>query len=175
MIRKVLFSLFALILFAGTSKAVAQDARTITLGEAIEIALQNNFQLKQAQNNLMLAEENIKNEYADFLPSLSANLNGGSQAGQQFIQEQVDFVDVNSRYLSGNISANITVFDGFNNINTLRLSQKQKLSREELLQRTRENIIFNTASFYLGVLLDRELLDIARENLATSQNQLEQV
>lgn len=173
MFKKILFTLFACLTFGGYLHA--QDVRVITLNEAIEIALNNNYQLKQAENNLYLAEQNIINEYADFLPAVSANLNGGRQVGQQFIQEQVNFVDVTSKFVSGNINANIIVFDGFNNINSLRLSQHQKVSREENLQRVRENVIFSTASSYLRVILDRELLEIAKGNLTTSQNQLEQV
>ncbi len=173
MFKKILFTLFACLTFGGYLHA--QDVRVITLNEAIEIALNNNYQLKQAENNLYLAEQNIINEYADFLPAVNANLNGGRQVGQQFIQEQVNFVDVTSKFVSGNISASIVVFDGFNNINSLRLSQHQKVSREEMLQRVRENVIFSTASSYLRVILDRELLEIAKGNLTTSQNQLEQV
>ncbi|MEX0721873.1 MAG: TolC family protein [Balneolaceae bacterium] len=172
---KRIHSLLFCALFLSTGITFAQEARTITIQEAINIALDNNYQLKQAENNLYLSEENIKSEYADFLPSVNASLNGGRQIGQQFIQEEVQFQNVTSRYLSGNLSANIVVFDGFNNINTLRFSKQAKVSREESLQRSKENVIFNTASSYLQVLLSQQLLEISEENLATSQKQLEQV
>lgn len=172
--KRILSSLFCA-LFLSTGLTLAQEARTITIQEAINIALENNFQLKQAENNLGLAEESIRSEYADFLPSISTGLNGGRTAGQQFVQDRVEFADVTSRFIGGNISANIIVFDGFNNINSLRNSQQMKVSREENLQRSRENVVFNTASSYLQVLLSQQLLEIAEENLATSQKQLEQV
>lgn len=174
---------FTLILFAALiipSFALGQTKQTITLQEAIEIALENNYLLKQAENNLGLAEESIKSEYADFLPSVTSRLSGSRTTGQQFIfdrfSEGLDpFVDITSQSISGNIGASIVIFDGFNNINTLRSSMESKISREENLQRARENVIFNTASNYLQVLLNLELLDISRENLATSEKQLEQV
>lgn len=172
--KRILFSLFCA-LFLSTGLTHAQDARIITIQEAIDIALENNFQLKQAENNLGLAEESIRSEYGDFLPSISASLNGGRTAGQQFVQDRVEFADVTSRFIGGNVNANIVVFDGFNNINSLRNSQQMKVSREENLQRSRENVVFNTASSYLQVLLSQQLLEIVEENLATSQKQLEQV
>lgn len=175
MIKKVLFTLFGAFILSAAIHLQAQDAQVITLNDAIEIALENNFQLKQAQNNLSLAEERIKSEYADFLPSLSTNVSGRRSVGRGFSQEQGRIINEPSTSLNGSLSANITIFDGFNNINSLRLSKQQQISREEALQRAKENIIFNTAQFYLQVLLDRELLEIARENLATSENQLEQV
>ncbi|MTI87997.1 MAG: TolC family protein [Balneolaceae bacterium] len=171
---KKLFSLFLFILFIYGGTSFAQESRTITLQEAIEIALENNYQLKQAKNNLDLADKQITSEYADFLPNISSSLSYGKTAGQQFIQDQVSFSDVTSASASGRISASISLFDGFNNINTLRQSEYSKLSNEEQLERAKENVIFNTASAYLSVLVNTELLEIAEDNLETSKKQLEQ-
>ncbi|NBB75853.1 MAG: TolC family protein, partial [Bacteroidetes bacterium] len=44
--------------FVFTVTAFGQS-RQITLDEAIEIALENNYQLKQAENNLDLAEKTL--------------------------------------------------------------------------------------------------------------------
>ncbi len=127
------------------------QTQQITLQEAVEIALENNYQLKQAENTLGLAEGDIKSQYADFLPSVSANLNGSRTAGQQFIFDRFNegldpFVNITSQSVSGNISANLTLFDGFNNILSLRASEQSQISSEEALRGGRENVIFNTAS-----------------------------
>jgi outer membrane protein len=172
-------TLFALLLF--TSPILAQEARTITLQEAIQIALDNNYQLKQAQNNLELANEGITSEYADFAPTISSSLSGSRSTGQQFIADRLSepglnpFVNVTSQSISGRVGADITIFNGFNNILSLRASQQSKISSEESLQRAKEQVIFNTASRYLQVLLDLQLLEIAEENLENSRQQLEQV
>ncbi|WP_428236760.1 TolC family protein [Gracilimonas sp.] len=173
-------TLFALLLFTSPI-LLAQEARTISLQEAIQIALENNYQLKQAKNNLELANESITSEYADFAPSVSSSLSGGRSTGQQFIADRLSepglnpFVDVTSQSISGRIGADITIFDGFNNILSLRASQQSKVSSEESLQRAKEQVIFNTATRYLQVLLDLQLLEIAEENLENSMQQLEQV
>lgn len=169
----LLSGLFLIFLIQLTS---AQDvARKITLEEAINIALQNNYQLKQAENNLDLAEKRITSEYADFLPSFSGSLSGNRQTGKQFIEENLSFDDVTTKSMSGSIRANLTIFDGFNNILSLRIGEEDKLSSEERLKRAEETVIFNTVSQYLQVLLNVQLLDIAKENLTTSQKQLEQI
>ncbi len=166
------FLLLPLVTFAQTEE--------ITLQEAVDLALENNYQLKQAENTLELAEGDIKSQYADFLPSVSGNLNGSRTAGQQFIFDRFNegldpFVNITSQSVSGNVSADLTLFDGFNNILSLRASEQSQISSEEALRRARENVIFNTASRYLQVLLDKQLLEIAQENLVTSQRQLEQI
>lgn len=166
------FLLLPLVTFAQTEH--------ITLQEAVDLALENNYQLKQAENALDLADSDIRSQYADFLPSVNANVNGSRTSGQQFIFDRFNegldpFVNITSQSVSGNVNASITIFDGFNNILSLRASQASQLSNEEALRRARENVIFNTASRYLQVLLDKQLLEISQENLVTSQRQLEQI
>jgi outer membrane protein len=171
----LLFGLISTSLFAQNA-----NLRVITIDEAISIALENNYSLKQAKNELDLAEDLIFSEKADFLPSVSANMNGSRTTGQQFLfdrfSEGLDpFVDVSSQSISGGMNASISLFNGFNNILTLKSSQSNKESREQQYERAKELVIFNTASRYLQVLLDKELLAIAKQNLETSTAQLEQV
>ena len=175
-------TLFILLFGLISTSLFAQNAnlRVITIDEAISIALENNYSLKQAKNELDLAEDLIFSEKADFLPSVSANMNGSRTTGQQFLfdrfSEGLDpFVDVSSQSISGGMNANINLFNGFNNILTLKSSQSNKESREQQYERAKELVIFNTASRYLQVLLDKELLAIAKQNLETSTAQLEQV
>lgn len=172
--------LYLLTCFLLLPLAAFTQTEEITLQEAIDIALENNYQLKQAENNLELADQSLRNEYADFLPSIGASVNGSRTTGQQFIFDRFNegldpFVDVTSQSISGNVGADLVLFDGFNNIYTMRANQQTKISREESLRRAKENVIFTTASRYLQVLLDMQLLEIAQENLNTSQRQLEQV
>ena len=176
--QKTLILLFGLI--STSLFAQSTDVRVITIDQAISIALENNYSLKQAKNELDLAEDLIFSEKADFLPSVSASMNGSRTTGQQFIFERFSedldpFVDVSSQSISGGMNASINLFNGFNNILTLKSSQSNKESRAQQYERAKESVIFNTASRYLQVLLDKELLAIAEQNLGTSTTQLNQV
>lgn len=169
-----IFLILLLVAFV-TTTATAQTTQRITIDEAIDIALENNFQLRQAENNLDLAEKNIIGEYADFAPTLNGNLSGSSSEGQQFIAEINTFGNFINNSVRGGLNVGLPIFNGFENIRSLRSSQLNKQSREENLRRARETVIFNTASGFLQVILDRELLEIARQNLETSRKQLEQI
>ncbi len=179
--QKLIYSLFFLLIaFSNSLFSQSQEVRLISIDEAINIALENNYTLKQARNELDLSDDLIFSEKADFLPSVTASMSGSRTSGQQFIfdrfSEGLDpFVDVTSQSISGSMRANIPLFNGFNNILTLKSSQSNKESREQQFARARELVIFNTASRYLQVLLDKELLEIARQNLETSTTQLSQV
>ncbi len=166
--------LLALCFFISAPFLQAQE-RTITLEEAVQIALQNNFQLKQAENNLGLADTRVRSAQADFLPNLNASFSGNRQVGRQFVQEDLTFEDRTTFGLNGGVNTSVTIFDGFTNISNLRRAQADKVSDELQLERLRENIMFNTASRYLQVVLNEELLRISETTLEASMSQLEQV
>lgn len=172
---KKIISIALLAILTYSSSALGQTVQKITLQDAINIALENNFQLKQANNNLDLSEKSITSEYADFLPNISASLSGSRQTGRQFIQETATFGDATSQSINGSLRASIPIFNGFQNLYSLKISQNNQESAEEELQRAKETVIFTAATRFLQVLLDQQLLEIARENLVTSVKQLEQI
>ncbi|MEX2602123.1 MAG: TolC family protein [Balneolaceae bacterium] len=151
------------------------QSRTITLEEAIQISIDNNYQLKQAANTLDLRHAQETSAFANLFPSLSASMGRGLSIGRQFDETTGNFDDLTISSFNTGLSSNITVFNGFANINNLRSARLETLSQEEQLRRVRENVIFNTASSYLQYLLNRELLDVNLENLETAERQLEQV
>ena len=180
MLKQKIILVIVIGIVSTTLYAQSADLRIITIDQAISIALENNYSLKQAKNELDLAEDLIFSEKADFLPSVSVSMNGSRTTGQQFIFERFSedldpFVDVSSQSISGGMNASINLFNGFNNILTLKSSQSNKESRTQQYERAKESVIFNTASRYLQVLLDKELLAIAEQNLETSTTQLNQV
>ncbi|HEX7938373.1 MAG TPA: TolC family protein, partial [Gemmatimonadaceae bacterium] len=76
-------SLAALNLAAG----VAAAQSTLSLDEAINLARRNNPQYLQVANQKRTADGQLRQTYANLLPSLSANLSGRyQQTGQQFVQ-----------------------------------------------------------------------------------------
>lgn len=172
--KKILFVALCFVLFSIETTQAQNEKRTLTLQEAIEIALENNYQLKIAKNDLDLAEYQITSNMADFLPNISSSVSYTKQQGQQFLPEKLEFTDVTSTAFSGRINANVPIFSGFANILNLRASKSTKLSREESLNRIKENVIFDAATKYLQVILNKELLKEAIQNLETSVKVLEE-
>ncbi len=164
--RKGILLLFISLFLSVSSKAQqAQQAQEISLQEAIDIALENNYQLKVARNNVELSDNQVRSEKADYLPSVNASLSGGRSIGRTFNQDIGQIVTETTNDFSGNINADLPIFSGFENLHSLRSSEYSKQSSEQNLQRIRENVIFNTASNYLQFILNRKILEIDRENL----------
>ncbi len=171
--RKLLLAV--LFLFSFNTLAFAQQVETITLDEAVDIALENNFRLAVEENFLELADDRITGEKADYFPSLNANFNARRSVGNQFIPGTSEFTQDAFRSFSGSLGSSIVLFSGFANIRSLRNAQYAKRSQAQNVEWTRETIIFQTATRFLQVLLNRELLEIAQENLDASIQTLEQV
>lgn len=174
----VLFVLFCVVAVATVTSQpspVKPAPRTLTLQDAVTLALENNFSVRKAENNLDLQGDVVTQGYAQFMPNLNASFGGTRRTGRQFVQERLQFDDFTTRSLNGNINTTLPVFTGFQNINNLRAAQQRRLTTEEILQRTRENIIFQSASQFLAVLLNQELVVISRQNLENAQRQLDQI
>lgn len=171
-----LFLLLQFAILSGTAHAQqTTEARILTLEETISIALENNYQLRQAANNLSVSKAQELSSMADLLPNLNAGMNRSRNVGRQFDNTTGDFGDFTINSFGASVSSNLDLFTGFSNINALRASRERTVSREEFLKRARENVIFATASGYLQYLLNLELLDIARRNLEVSVQQLERI
>lgn len=171
--RKGILLLFFGLFVSGTLHA--QNAQEISLQEAIDIALENNYQLKVAKNDVDLAEKQVFSEKADYLPSLNANISGNRNIGRAFNENTGQITTQTNNSFRSSLNAEFPIFSGFENLHSLKSSRYNKLSRKENLERVRENIIFNTASNYLQYILDKKFLEIDRENLAASRKTLEQV
>jgi outer membrane protein len=166
---------FILCLVAANAQAQAPAPRTLTLNEAVRLALDNNFSVRKAENTLSLQEDVLMQSYGQFMPSLNASFGGNRRTGRQFVQERLQFDDFTTQTLNGGVNTSIPVFTGLQNINNLRAARQRKASAEDVLQRTRENIIFQAASQFLAVLLNQELVVISRQNLENARRQLDQI
>lgn len=167
----LLFTLFS----SATTAQSSPTAETLTLEKAINIALKNNFQIQQAENNLERAQTQEQSSFWDFFPDLNANLNYSQTRGTQFNQFTQTFSDQFLENASGSIRTSVNIFDGFRNINNLRSSKESVIAQKEQLTRAKEDLIFNVASQFLAILLDQQLIEIAEQNLASQKKQLEQV
>ncbi len=171
--RKGILLLFISLFLSVASQA--QQAQEISLQEAIDIALENNYQLKVAGNNVELSENQVRSEKADYLPSLSANASGNRSIGRSFNENTGQITTETNNSMRTSMSADLPIFSGFENLHSLRSTQYDQQSSEHNLERVRENVIFNTASNYLQFILDRKFLEIDRENLEASRQTLKQV
>jgi outer membrane protein len=147
---------------------VRPPSRTITLPQAISIALSENNAIRFARNNTALDSLSVRLARNAFLPNLSAT----SQASQRALSGSQG---QNSFGANGNLSSNITLYNGGQNRNILRQAQQNLQASGFDLGRTRQLVVFTVASDFLNLITQQEQLRVQQENLTAQEEELRQL
>ena len=162
--RQIIIALFLTISLTGM-------AQQYTLKECIEIALQNNRTIKQQELNREQRKIAYTQARNDLLPSLNA------QAGQNFIFGRSIGLDniyqnTNSAQTSFGLGADITLFDGLRMKHNIDAKRADLSAAEADVERFKDDIEMSVATAFLQVLLQKELLQIANEQLALTEENI---
>lgn len=157
----------SLLLTCGTLFTVSAQQQ-YTLLECIDIALENNRNIKLQELNRQQREIAYSQARADLLPSLNAS------AGQNFVFGRSigldnTYVNTNSSQTSFGIGADITLFDGLRMKHNIDARKADMHASEADLDKMRDDIIMSVSTAFLQALLNRELLQIAESQLETTQ------
>jgi len=147
------------------------QAQQYTLEECINIALQNNRNIKQQE--LSKAQRQIAYSQArnDLLPSVNAS------AGQNFVFGRSIGLDntyqnTNSSQSSFGVGADITLFDGLRMKHNIDAKRADLSVAEADLEKFKDEIEMSVATAFLQVLLQKELLQIASEQIQLTDSNM---
>jgi len=172
----VIATAMALLSGVVVQRAAAQDTTrvvlrsdTIRLQDAIAIALSQNIVARFARNNVLLDSLSVRSARNAFLPNLSASSSASQGFGARSGQGQ------NSLSISGGLSSGVTLFNGRQNVNTLRQARLNALASGEEFGRSRQTVVFTVASDYLNLITQQEQLRVQQENLGAQEQELTQL
>ena len=147
------------------------QAQQYTLEECINIALQNNRNIKQQE--LSKAQRQIAYSQArnDLLPSVNAS------AGQNFVFGRSigldnSYQNTNSSQSSFGVGADITLFDGLRMKHNIDAKRADLSAAEADLEKFKDEIEMSVATAFLQVLLQKELLQIASEQIQLTDSNM---
>jgi outer membrane protein TolC len=168
-----------IILFLVSFTLQAQDV--LTLEEAIKIALENNYEIKIAKNNLKIDETNNNLANAGILPALSANLtNNNSQLDTEQTQVDGSVRELNNARnfnLNYGIGLDWTVFDGLNMFTRKEQLETLEAQGKSELQATLLNRISDVYLTYYDLVQQQQVMAsidsaivISNQRVETAQN-----
>lgn len=157
-----LLAIFLLLVNGNSTQA--QDTLRLTLSDAIQISLEQNYQIRINEEQLNIARNNNTQGAAGRYPSLNFNLSQGNRYNNSEIFFQEAFRNESrSNALTPSLALNWTLFDGFRvNITKDNLSKLEELS-EGNVALVVENTIQSIILAYYNVLLQSEKLDVLDE------------
>ena len=132
----------------------------LTYKEAVRIALENNINLKQAENTLGGIEADRRAAYASLAPDLTGYLQGWRSDGNFFLQQTGEVVNTVTNNLYGSFDADIVIFNGLNRQNNIKQTGNILNAQTALIRRSEQDVISLVSSQYLLVLQDEEQINI---------------
>ena len=147
----------------------------LTYNEAVKLALEQNIDLRTQQNEMKTIRAQKAQTRGEIAPTISAGIDGYRASGNTFLEQEARTINTNSEGLNANFNANMNLFSGFAQMNAMKMANAGFEAQQKMIQRTSQEVIFFVSSQFLQVLLDKEFLKIAEDNLKTQELLYEQI
>ena len=166
---------FGMLCFSVNAQESIQDS-LLTKDEVIARALESNFGIKMANNNVEIAENNQGILNSGYLPSLSGNGGYNYNLNDRVTEpEGGDVVDqrgIEGESFNASIDLDYTLFDGLGRFyNYKSLKEQYNLSQLEARE-TIENTILQLLTVYYEVARLSENMEVLEETLQISQERV---
>lgn len=168
--RSRLISVLILFLLWSGGKLSAQE--TWNLEDCIRYALEHNIEIKQQEQNQEGQKINLHTSKYSWLPSLNAGIGQNFDFGRSPSKDGI-IVDNNSSSTSASVSLNMPIFDGLKIPNDIAAKKFDLKAAVETLNKAKEDLSVNIASYYLQVLCNKELLRVADLQVDLTAEQVE--
>jgi outer membrane protein len=155
------------------SFATVKAQKVWSLEECINYALENNLQVKRQELNVKYSKNNYNQSKFNTLPNLNAQYNESFSSGQAFDQFSVPprFQDQNTWYGDASLRSNVTLFGGFQIINSIIKAKYDFFKSQSDLEKSKNDIQLQLALAYLQVLFTKELVEVSKSKLEVTSLQ----
>ena len=146
-----------------------------TLEDCINYAFDNNLDIKKQVLNVELNKAQLLQSELIMLPSINANGTNIWNYGMTVDRYTNQFATTTVRSNNFNLSANMTLFNGLTLVNSYVQNKINLLASNYDLDVIKNNISLSVAGYYLDILFNTELLDVARNQLSTTSDQINRI
>lgn len=147
----------------------------MTLEACMKYAIEHSTSVQQQEIAIEDARQNYIGAVASAMPSINASTGGTMNYGRSIDPETNTYTTTSTFNNSYSLSGSLTVFNGLSTINTIKATKVMRAMGVEELQLARDQIAMNTMSAYFDVVYYYGTVEIAQEQLRTSQLELKQV
>ena len=143
-----------------------------SLEACINYAYANNLQLKQKMEEQEARKVELHTSKHSWLPAVNANMGQSFQFGRSTSKSGV-IVDQNAANTTFNINLDMPIFDGFKIPNDIAARKLDLQAAIESLNKAKEDLAVNIASYYLQVLYNKELQRVAQLQVDLDREQVD--
>ncbi len=168
--RPIIASILSVAIFGAASSALANPINVELTGLVI-----NHPSIRAAEKSLQSSRQGVNAAVADFYPTVSVS----SDAGYENINSpttrtdnEPDATPFGRTRNTASLSLTQNLFSGYATASAVRTARLNRELAQISLEGTRQNTLFEGIQIYIDVLRQRRLIELARENEATIQRQL---
>lgn len=143
-----------------------------TLQECVSYAQKNNLGVQRARLQSQVQSNNLNTARWDYVPSLSGGANYGFNFGLNIDPVTNQISQQNRQTANLQVSANWTLYNGGRLYKTIARNKLNLQASLQQWEQAKNDIGLNVASGYLQVLLNREIADVAREQVKLTRSQV---
>jgi outer membrane protein len=160
-------------LFSFFIAATLSAQKVWTLSDCVQYALENNIDIKRQKIQLEKQAIEVQTQQMSRLPDLGVNGTQKFDFGRSLNRENT-YNDMNSQNSSFSLSTELPLFTGMKTTHTVAMQKLELKVYAENLEKIENDIALQIAVNYFQILLNKEILAIAKEQIALSK-ELEEI
>jgi len=144
----------------------------ISIEEAVQNAISTNPKIEVKKESLSSEKELLSTSKSDYLPSIDLSYSVGPESTKTIANSRED-VDVVRQEASATLTQNI--FAGFDTVEAVKQQKALILLADESVKETANSVALEMVTAYIGVLKNKELLNISQKNIDVHKKYLDQM
>lgn len=167
---KVMKRIIAMLTIA-TASTVTMWADTWSLDSCINYAVEHNLTVKTRQNDIESSKLSVTSAKSQLLPNVSASAGQSWSIGRGLTAENT-YANRNTSNTQWGASFTLPVFNGLSTVRQIQLAKANLSTVIEQYAATKDDITLNVITAYLQVLYNRELHEVALNQVELSTYEL---
>ncbi len=173
MVGKPFIGVAVAALLAWPGATLSAQTRSITLEEALDLALRVNPTVVQARGQVSIADAGKLQALGNWLPSVSASSGFSAQPGREVLDPTTNtLITPTSTSYSGGVSASLQLFNGFRRLAENRSANATRASAEAALVNQEFQIVLQTKQAFFNALAADELVRVSERRIERAAEQL---
>lgn len=155
------------------SYAQSDSLYVLDLEQCVNIAIENNLSVRRSTLSKESSQIGLTQSKASRLPSVNLGANSGYNWGRSIDPRTNAYISQQIQTIGFNGGASVVLFNWFRLTNTVRQSRMNYESAEYDVEKAKNDVSLNIVTFYVNVIFTKELLENAKYQLQSSEEQLE--
>ena len=161
-----------ILIFLFLVPAIASGQTVWSLEDCIAYAITHNLSIQKSQTSIQEQQTRLKMAKNERLPNVSGSLSPNMYFGRGPSRDGT-YIDNNQASVNAGISLNMLVFNGGRVWHDIAYNQLNLLASEQDTQSQIRNIKIQIIAQYMQVLFDKEICNVAEQQVKISEQQVE--